>query len=532
MAKARTQLGAFAKYTRGVGKALAPIASIGRMVFTSLVGFIKKAIDKIKALAKAMALAFVGITVGLVKMAMDAVESENLFEVSMGNMADSARKWSKATSKLMGVSAFDLRKQVGTFNVMIESMGLGTNEAYEMSKAMTVLAHDMASFYNLRSDEAFDKLRAALSGEAEPMKRLGVLVNETTTKMWAWKTGLVANKKALTEAQKVQARFGVIMEATSKAQGDMVRTSDTLSNTLRILKAQLKDISIEIGNYLLPAVTKVAIKMRDWLKENKEDIIKWGHKVYAVIGLVKDILFSFADYISRDFAGGVVYGFKVAADAMLGFSQTAVAATKKMFADIAREFSRFINEFIVVQAKKAEEFGGLDWLFPGAGVSMRTGGLEVLAGIAEFGQNYNKTWGDVGGDIEKIWSDIHDKIKGYTPKSLLKDFESDWKSFAERWKAIEGGRSLATQDANQSIIDSYKKMNDAVSGGGLSRFVSGSGLGASTGFGGVDIGGASAKTREVSILQKNYEALTRQREMLAQIEKNTRQKPVGAISAA
>jgi len=66
----------------------------------------------------------------------------------------------------------------------------------------------------------------------------------------------------------------------------------------------------------------------------------------------------------------------------------------------------------------------------------------------------------------------------------------------------------------------------------LSRFVSGSGLGASTGFGGVDIGGASAKTREVSILQKNYEALTRQREMLAQIEKNTRQKPVGAISAA
>ena len=113
-----------------------------------------------------------------IAMANDAVESESLFEVSMGGMADSTRAWSEDLSKSLGLNAVEVRKSVGTFNVMFNSMGLGETQARDMSQGMTELAQDMASFYNLDPTEAFQKLSAGITGEAEPLKRLGILIDE------------------------------------------------------------------------------------------------------------------------------------------------------------------------------------------------------------------------------------------------------------------------------------------------------------------------------------------------------------------
>ncbi len=109
-------------------------------------------------------------------MAMDAVESENLFEESMGGMADSAREWSKQLRKDLGLNEYEVRKNVATFNVMFDSMGISEDAAYDMATGMSQLAYDMASFYNLPTEEAFQKLQAGITGEAEPLKRLGILV--------------------------------------------------------------------------------------------------------------------------------------------------------------------------------------------------------------------------------------------------------------------------------------------------------------------------------------------------------------------
>ena len=201
-------------------------------------------------------LPLVGLGTAITRLAMNAVESENLFDVSMKGMAASARQWSEATSKSLGLNAYEVRRNVGMLNTMFTSMDLGEKSALDMSEGLTQLAYDMASFYNLKPDEAFEKLRAGITGETEPLKRLGIVVNETTVKQWAFNNGLIAQGQELSEGQKVLARYGLIMQQTSDAQGDMARTIDSPANALRRMKSQFEEIAISAGQTFLPEVSK------------------------------------------------------------------------------------------------------------------------------------------------------------------------------------------------------------------------------------------------------------------------------------
>ncbi|MFH1740944.1 MAG: hypothetical protein ABIH23_18230, partial [bacterium] len=225
------------------------------------------------AAAATAAAALGGIAVASTKMAMEAVESENLFAVSMGRMAGEARRWSEDLSASVGLNEYTLRKQVGMFNAMFSSMGLGTKAAYDLSTGLTKLAYDMASFYNLKPEEAFDKLRAGITGEAEPLKRLGILIDETTVKTYAYTNGIAKQGEELTNQQKVLARYGTIMRQTALAQGDMERTITSPANALRVMRAQVDQLMTTLGMAFLPVLQLVVSVLNDLLKSvrlNKE----------------------------------------------------------------------------------------------------------------------------------------------------------------------------------------------------------------------------------------------------------------------
>lgn len=188
----------------------------------------------------------------VIKMAADAAESENLFEVSMGGMADEARTFSETLRDQFGLNSFETRKQIATFNQMTTAMGVSEGAAFQLSKGLTVLTNDMASFFNLSPDEAFTKITAAISGEVEPLKRLGIIVNETTIKQTAMREGLVRQGETFSEAQKVMLRYLTILDQTENAQGDLARTMDSPTNRMRIFKARLQETGITIGNILIP----------------------------------------------------------------------------------------------------------------------------------------------------------------------------------------------------------------------------------------------------------------------------------------
>ncbi len=238
-----------------------------------------------KVMTLGVTLPIVGVGIAFSKLAMDAVESENLFEVSMGSMADSARKWSEGLSDSLGLNQYEIRKTVGTFNVMFDSMGIGKQAAYDMATSMTQLAYDMASFYNLDTEEAFQKLQAGITGEAEPLKRLGIIINETTIQKYALKEGIIPVGETMTEQEKVQARYIAIMDQTAKAQGDLARTMESPSNQLRILKDQAKEAAISFGELLLPSISKMLGAANNLIKWFK-DLDDSGKKTITNIGLI------------------------------------------------------------------------------------------------------------------------------------------------------------------------------------------------------------------------------------------------------
>lgn len=220
-------------------------------------------------LTAGVTLPIVGIGAAALKMATDAVEAENLFSESFGDMADAARKWSEDTGKALKLNRVELRKQAATIFVMSESMGVARDQAFDMATGITKLAGDMASFYNLDTEDAFAKLRAGLTGEAEPLKRLGILVDEATIKTAAYRHGLVEVGSELTQVQKVQARYLAIMDQTVKAQGDLARTLESPANRLRALKTRFEEILITLGTALLPAFERL-LTMVDALAQKIE----------------------------------------------------------------------------------------------------------------------------------------------------------------------------------------------------------------------------------------------------------------------
>lgn len=188
---------------------------------------------------------------------INAIESDSLFETSLGNMADDVRSWSDEIGDALGINATSMRKNVGVIYNMTTSMGLAEDNALKMSKGITLLTEDMASFYNLDSTEAFNKLRAGLTGETEPLKALGILVDENTIKQVAYQQGIASVGSELTQQQKVLARYVAILQQTGNAQGDLARTIDSPANQLRLLKNQVSQLGLAFSNFLIPVLKAV-----------------------------------------------------------------------------------------------------------------------------------------------------------------------------------------------------------------------------------------------------------------------------------
>lgn len=218
------------------------------------------------ALGAAAVASFALVGQNAIKAAMDVVESENLFAVSMGNMAGAARAWSDDLQESLGLNAYEVRKNVGMFYNMTTSMGLTRDEAYKLSTDLTKLAYDMASFYNMPVEEMFVKLQSGITGETEPLKRIGILVLDNTIKQYAYAAGIANVGAELTEQQKVMARYIAIMEQTKNSQGDLARTIMSPSNQLRILQMQLQLVSINLGNAFMPIVTIVLPILTEFAK--------------------------------------------------------------------------------------------------------------------------------------------------------------------------------------------------------------------------------------------------------------------------
>jgi hypothetical protein len=198
-----------------------------------------------------------GLVGGMIGSASDLEESLSKVGVVFGENAGAIDEWARRAAQNMGISRGEALAAAGAFGNLFTTLGLGAEDTKTMSMDIVQLAADLASFNNIAGSDALEKLRAGLVGEAEPLRALGVNINAAAVEAKALEMGLVDANGEVSEAAKVQARYALILEQTTTAQGDFARTSDGHANQMRILKARFADMRAEIGERLLPGIVAI-----------------------------------------------------------------------------------------------------------------------------------------------------------------------------------------------------------------------------------------------------------------------------------
>lgn len=244
------------------------------------------------------AVAFAGVTAGLhalgraIPGVIDAASGMNeqmnrvnvVFRASAGEIED----WSKTTADAFGVSREAALEAAGSFGGMLQAAGITEQASADMSRSLVELAADMGSFNNIDPTEMLDKLRSGLAGEAEPLRRFSVFLSEAAVANEAVRIGLVKSGQKLTEQQKIQARYSLILKQTSKQQGDFARTSDSFANAQRRVAAQFRDLAAQIGGVVLPIISKVTSGFADMF--NRIGAAQGiGGKFNAAVDIAKEV---------------------------------------------------------------------------------------------------------------------------------------------------------------------------------------------------------------------------------------------------
>lgn len=185
------------------------------------------------------------------------VENLNLFNVTMGKSASSAFEFAEAVNAALGVDTSDWIRYQGFFQSVGKGFGVVSDKADLMSKNLTQLSYDISSFYNISTEEAYNKVQSGFAGELEPLRRLGFALDEATLKQLAYSKGITQTYESMTQAQKAQLRYVAMIEQAKGigVTGDMSRTIDTASNGVRVLEARIQQFTRALGNMLMPVLS-------------------------------------------------------------------------------------------------------------------------------------------------------------------------------------------------------------------------------------------------------------------------------------
>jgi len=231
-----------------------------------------------------------------VGLASDLNEAANKVDVVFGAAADSVKAFTATAAQGLGQSQIQAMNAVGQFGNLFTAMGLGQKEAGDLSTKIVTLGSDLASFHNIRPEDALEKLRAGLVGEAEPLRALGVAMNEEQVKAEGLKLGLANAAGELGESAKIQARYSIILKQTTAAQGDFARTSTGMANSQRIISASFEDIKTKIGNQLLPVIAPLISGFAQGLPRAFAAVQPWIEGFGDALGTAADWVGKFFNY--------------------------------------------------------------------------------------------------------------------------------------------------------------------------------------------------------------------------------------------
>lgn len=189
-----------------------------------------------------------------VNLGSQITEVENVVDVAFGSMSDKAYQFASTAKEQFGLSELAAKQYSGTMMAMMKSSGVAQDAASKMSISLAGLAGDIASFYNIDTDTAFQKIRSGISGEIESLRQLGINLSVANMEAYALSRGITTSYNAMSQAEKVALRYNYLMSVTGDVQGDFARTSGTWANQVRLLTLNFQSLSAVIGQGLIAGI--------------------------------------------------------------------------------------------------------------------------------------------------------------------------------------------------------------------------------------------------------------------------------------
>lgn len=311
-------------------------------------------------------------------------EAANLFGVSMKGLTGEASTFINKMETLLGIDPTEAMNNMATIQGLTTSFGMASDKAYVLSKNLTQLGYDLASLKNIPVAESFTKIQAAISGELEPIRRLGVDISNARLQQELLNLGYSQSVSTLSQADKAVLRYIAIMKQTTDAQGDFARTINSPANQIKILKAQLNSLARSVGSLLYPALKSILPPL------------------IAAVELVKELVTGIATLmgVKVEFPD-----FSSASDSVSGVTD-AMDDTTKATGKAAKAFKNYImgfDELNVIQ----KDTGSSGSSGSGAGAAGNILGDVDLSGYDMFKQ-YNE-------EFAKQIDSIKEKIRGMLP---------------------------------------------------------------------------------------------------------------------
>lgn len=312
-----------------------------------------------------------------INLGSDLTEVQNVVDVTFGNLNTEVNKFAENAIDKFGLGQTVTKKYVGTFGAMSKAFGFSNQEALAMSETLTGLAGDVASFYNLSSDEAYTKLKSVFTGETETLKDLGVVMTQNALDQYALANGYGKTTANMSEQEKVALRYKFVLDKLSLANGDFARTSDSWANQTRVLSLRFNELKATLGQGFINIFTP---------------IIKGINFVLSKLQVLANAFKSFTEMIFGN-AGGENSSSPVsnlatdatnASNAVSGIGDSAKKAKKDLLG------LRGIDEINNLTTSSEDSSSS-----SGAGESIDTSGLNLMDGIKQQASDIGKIFGDI-----------------------------------------------------------------------------------------------------------------------------------------
>lgn len=412
---------------------------------TQMTSLVNKFGNTLKKLGGMVAMAFgtaaiINFAKESIKLASDIEEVQNVIDVTFGQGAAQIQEFAQSAAEAFGLSELAAKQYTGTLGAMLKSSGFTTQAAQEMSMALTGLAGDIASFYNLDTDVAFEKIRAGISGEIEPLRQLGINLSVANLETYALSKGMTKAYSAMSQTEQYLLRYNYLLDVTADAQGDFARTSGSFANQIRILQLNFDQLRIAVGNALIPVAQAVLPSINA--------IIAALTKLASVFAQVTALLFGRSPEVKT--TSGIATSAGAAADATDKLAEStagAGSAAKQAAKDMKGVLAGF-DELNILADNASNSLSG-------AANEMGIGGEGLTLPEIEGG-------GELFSDAEispKLLSSIE------ALKKELEWLESTarkiWQVFAASWEENGGKVISAVKNMSLSVWGLIKSITDA-----------------------------------------------------------------------